>query len=399
MSRPHILEIGDHFVFKVTHPDATHLLWTGARPPRGLPPDMFRNCTATAFAAAIRQAHAGAYDLVVAYPPHRSALDARNWLRLLQAGPGAFATAWLGLLPPKLPLAVLDMGDDRTVGAHAFRLMDRATLWFKRELPVDRFGVLQGTAHPRLPTARLRNSPRWIGRLAKLRPIGLPDFAAPPDPGARVKRADLFFVGAVEGNSTERPRGLAEVRRLHERGIAVDLPERLPRAEFLARMAQAWLTWSPEGLGWMCYRHLEAAACRSVPLTNYPTITRHAPLEQGIHGVFYSPEDGGLTRAVECALRDRDALTRMADAARAHVMAHHTPAAIVAYVIEMTLSAASARDRPSCAPQTSTLQRLRGVPRFAGRVVPAEYAIDAAETAQARDETTPGTFDRSASRR
>ena len=340
MSGPRILEIGDHFVFKATRPDSTNLLWTGARPPRGLPPELFRKCTPAAFADAIRQARAGAYDLVVAYPPHRSALDPRNWLRLLQAGPRIFATAWLGLLPPELPLAVLDMGDDRTIGAHAFRLMDRATLWFKRELPVDRFGVLQGTAHPRLPTTRLRNSPRWRERLAKLRPIGLPDFTA-PDPGTQVKRADLFFLGTVEGNSTERPRGLAELRRLAQSGIVLDLPEqRLPHAEFLNRMTQARMTWSPEGLGWMCYRHLEAAACRSVPLSNYPTITRYAPLEHGIHAVFYSPEDGGLTRAVESALRDRDALARMADAAHAHVIAHHTPAAIVAYVIEMTLAAA-----------------------------------------------------------
>lgn len=65
----------------------------------------------------------------------------------------------------------------------------------------------------------------------------------------------------------------------------------------------------------------------TVPLMNYPTLTRHQPLVEGEHCLHYSVEPGGLSVAVRAALRDRDRLTDIAAKGRAHVMAHHTYAA------------------------------------------------------------------------
>jgi glycosyltransferase involved in cell wall biosynthesis len=147
------------------------------------------------------------------------------------------------------------------------------------------------------------------------------------------KTADVFFAGSVEGLPV-RERGLRELAALRESGLRVDIPEtRLSRREFYARCAQAWLTFSPEGLGWDCFRHYEAAALGSVPVINYPSILRHAPMAEGVHCFFYSPEPGGLTDVVLRALSDKERLKRMASEASALVMRAHTPKALCDHVL------------------------------------------------------------------
>jgi hypothetical protein len=236
-------------------------------------------------------------------------------------------------------LIVLDHEDLPVINRDNLFLLDRCDLWFKRELPADHWRVFTKTAHAHLPTPRFRSRPRNIRWVEKLRPlsIGLPlgveDLLPPPAPAE--KRVDVFFSGRVAGSSTLRARGLAELRALESQGVTLDIPDApLPRPEFYQRCAAAHLVWSPEGLGWDCFRHYEAGACGSVPLINQPWLDRHAPLVGGQHALYYDVEPGGLTRALTAALADKPALARMAAAAQAHVMAHHTPDALARYVVE-----------------------------------------------------------------
>jgi len=53
--------------------------------------------------------------------------------------------------------------------------------------------------------------------------------------------------------------------------------------------------------------------------------------------LYYDVEPGGLSRRIRSALADRARLLAIAAAGRAHVLAHHTPAAIARYVVESTL--------------------------------------------------------------
>ncbi len=127
---------------------------------------------------------------------------------------------------------------------------------------------------------------------------------------------------------------------MRKAGVDVDWAERpIPRAEYLRRCAEAWLIWSPEGYGWDCFRHYEAAMCATVPVHNLPTIRRLAPTREGEHAFFHGPEDGELTRCIRAALRDKDRLRAMAAAARAHCLRHHSGEAIARHVIETTLAA------------------------------------------------------------
>jgi hypothetical protein len=369
-----ILEIGDHDYFKDQYPERTTLLWTGSRPSRNIARDAYSDCTVGRFLEETRAVRRGAYDVVVAYATNQSPWHPRYWLRSLARSPlepvaalsRVFGVWLLRFRALGVPLVLLDMQDGFTINRSNHRLMDRAKLYFKRELPVDQWHVFHGTAHPGLPTLRIRARARWQARLAKLRPISVglwvlstpegwrritreesaaltedPDAVAPVDSGQifGAKKADIFFSGTVDRNSTVRPAGLEQLRGLAERGFVVDQPaERLPKAEYYRRMSQAWLTWSPEGLGWDCYRHYEACQSLSVPVINYPTILRHRPLEDGRHAVYYAPEGDGLICAVEAALADKEKLKRMALAGRDHVLRRHTRAAFCDRVLRGALA-------------------------------------------------------------
>jgi len=237
----------------------------------------------------------------------------------------------------RAPIVVVDHEDLPVINRDNLFLLDRCVLWFKRELPVDHWRVFLKTAHAQLPTPRFRMDERQRRRVDKLRPIsiGLPTRVEGLPPPPQPKTADVFFLARVADSSTARARGLAELRALAGQGVVVDLPDGpLPRAEFYRRCAAAHLVWSPEGLGWDCFRHYEALACGAVPMINQPSIDRHAPLLAGEHALYYDPESGGLTRAVLAALQDKPALARIAAAGRAHVLEHHTPAALARYVVD-----------------------------------------------------------------
>jgi hypothetical protein len=240
----------------------------------------------------------------------------------------------------RAPIVVIDHEDLPVINRDNLFLLDRCALWFKRELSVDHWRVFMKTAHPQLPTPRFRMNARHRSWVDKLRPIsiGLPTTAEGLPPPPQPKTTDIFFLARVVDSSTARARGLAELRALADQGVVVDIPDApLPRPEFYRRCSAAHMVWSPEGLGWDCFRHYEALACGAVPMINQPSIDRHAPLMAGEHALYYDPEPGGLTRAVLAALRDKDALARIAEVGKAHVLANHTPEAIARYVVETAL--------------------------------------------------------------
>jgi hypothetical protein len=152
------------------------------------------------------------------------------------------------------------------------------------------------------------------------------------------KHVDIFFAGRVDHAPDIRVKGLAQLEALATEGVRVDISrERLSRRDFLARCARALIVWSPEGLGWDCFRHYEAALCGAVPLINLPTIRRHAPLFHGVHALYYAVEDNGLQETIRAALADRDRLVTMGQAARNYVLRHHAHTAICDYVVRECL--------------------------------------------------------------
>ena len=242
------------------------------------------------------------------------------------------------------PLAVLDLDDSSVIDrANAF-LLDRASVYFKRELPPDHWNLFNGTLHWRVPTPRFRTKSIHRERIAKMLPIslgapfGMFEHALPQPLEAADKTVDVFFAGRIHASSTLRERGMGELMALREEGYRIDIPDRpLSQEEYLERCRRAWLVWSPSGYGWQCFRLYEAALCGSVPLANHPTIEQYHGLIDGEHALYYRAEPGGLTRAVRSALANRERLAAIAGAARTHVLAYHTPAAIAGHIAATTL--------------------------------------------------------------
>jgi len=353
-----IVEIGHSPYFKHAFPDqATYFSTSQDGTDYGRADDGTSIYSLATLGALWRVLHEAETSIIVCRPTFYSPWDVR-WLsrmlfsrRVMHRIPTfqrAFGPQLLRWRVPA-PIAIWDDADMPLINRNNFFLLDRCCLYFKRELPPDRWRLFMKTGHENLPTARFRKSERYLARIGKLRPIsiGVQPSAQPFPAPSFEKSTDIFFAGTVEATSSVRKQGLSELYALRERGIVVDVAEhRLPQSEFYRRCAQAFLTWSPEGHGWECFRHLEAALCGSVPLINQPTIERYQPLGRGEHAIYYDVEEGQLTRAAVSALADKPRLAAMGRAARTHVLAHHTPAAISRYVVRACLEAASSSAEP-----------------------------------------------------
>lgn len=338
MSELRILEIGDYCMFKGVMPANTTLIRTSGRgsaaAAAGRP---FGMRTLFFLWDALRR---GRYDLIVCYPAAQPLWAARSgavralwrWLATAVRQPAAFGLQSLRV-PTITPIAALDYADSPLIGRQNFFLLDRCRVYFKRELPGDHSKTFLGAVPEFSVSPGIWRSPFVLRNLGKLRPIsvGIPDATLCALPhGSMEKTVDVFFAGKTD-RSTIRRDGL---ERLRASGVRVDLAEPgLPIEEYLARCARAWLTWSPEGFGWDCFRHYEAPVAGSVPLISRGGAERYCPLEEGVHAFYYDVEGDGLVRAVAGALGDRERLKRMAQVGRAYVLRHFTHRALCDYVL------------------------------------------------------------------
>jgi hypothetical protein len=345
---PRILEIGEYSLFARVWPERTRCLWTGHAPHdiEDAPHEPFTTRHVRLVRRALRD---GEFDLVACYPPPdapwQPTLVAALARRLRwRAGPALLRQLgpFLLLGQTATPLVVLDLADHPVIMRHNFRLLDRCRAYFKRELPADHWKAFLMTNGRRLPTPRQRASARMRAWVAKLRPLSaglaperVAAIAAARGPG---KTVDVFFAGRVDASSTVRSEGAEQLEALRRQGYRIDVAlDRIPAGEFYARCARAWLAWSPEGYGWDCFRHYEAPLCGAVPVINYPTVRRHAPLEEGVHCFYYGVEGTGLARVIAGALQDKPRLVAMAEAGREHVLRHHTVERLCEHVVATCL--------------------------------------------------------------
>ncbi|MBF0370502.1 MAG: glycosyltransferase [Magnetococcales bacterium] len=254
--------------------------------------------------------------------------------------PKSFGPSLIVQYARSTPCAVLDMGDLPLVDHHTFPLLQNGVRYFKRELPVNPLNAFLYTS----PAFKSRQGiAEGAGpHLHKLRPISIGVDDAPWDEDLTTlpKTADLFYAGNIQGHPI-RERGVARLRALADQGLRVDIPkERLDFETFQKRLAAAHLVWSPEGMGWECYRHYEAALAGSVPVMNRPGIQRHQPLQEGVHGLFYDPSVfGELERVVLQGLADKERLKKISRTARNFVLQHHTHQALARHILAETQAA------------------------------------------------------------
>jgi hypothetical protein len=72
----------------------------------------------------------------------------------------------------------------------------------------------------------------------------------------------------------------------------------------------------------------------TVPVLNYPTVERHAPVREHEHVLLYDVTPGSLSAVIERGLSDKPHLRQMALDLREHVRKYHLQDAMVDYVID-----------------------------------------------------------------
>jgi hypothetical protein len=337
-----IIEVG-HFALISRVPSAQCAsFWMGRQRPGPVVAEQYRLTLPNVFELRRRLRSPSTRMVFVHAPDQRRPRRLHTLTRMVSGDFGALAFRE-AITAPHCPVIGLDFSDATELSDPALDLLERSLVFFKRELPADTHRLLPSSASPIQRRALERN-------LHKLRPasLGLGAGRLANLPVHREEKThDVFFAGAV--NSDVRRGELPLLETLRASGVRVCQPaSHLPHQEFLRMCARSWLVWSPEGLGWDCFRHYEAAAAGSVPVINVPSITCDRPLMHGQHAIYYASEcrdpsrihgdfrhiTDGLVPTVLQALKDRASLAAMGQEARAFVLREHTHEALVRRLME-----------------------------------------------------------------
>ena len=309
-----ILEVSRYGLFKVLQPDNTcwvrwgqPLTWNETHRPDG--------SGFSAIAQILSRVRNNTYDLIVLPAIHPEDGFDHSWHKLAgkfalkTVAQSAVLSALFSRVVGSCRHVIVDIMDDRRLCEATIRLFPNSTLYFKRELDLDRITEL----------SRVCPLPLFVPH-EKL-------ISQPPQ-----KDIDVFFAGDLS-NAIRRD-AVETVRSLSKRGLRVVTPSTwLPYQDYMAALARSWLVLSPEGLGWDCYRHYEACLAGSVPVINHPRYRRPLFLQHTVHCFYYDLSQSSLAELLLTALANKDMLMRMAEAGRQHVLANHTRSAVARYML------------------------------------------------------------------
>lgn len=338
---PSLIEIGNFVLLARVFPEKCAWYWMGKQRPEPVAAYQRRLTLPNVFDLR-RKLHAPSTRLAFVHVPIRPkrTFD-QGLLRMLHGDFGmlAFREA---LAAKECPLVGLDFNDATELSDVALKILARSICFFKRELPTDLRRLLPVRASASQVEVVESNAYKFMpiplglcaGRMSNLPQENLP------------KKYDLFFSG--DTSLSVRKGEVSLLGKLRDLGVRVHQPDtRLTQKEFLEVCAQSYLVWSPEGAGWDCFRHYEAAASGSVPVMNVPPITCYQPLVHNQHALYYVSEfrdtsasgsefqdvREGFVSTVTNALKDRQKLEQMGKAAREFALRHHTHDAIVNHII------------------------------------------------------------------
>lgn len=338
---PSLIEIGNFVLLARVFPEKCAWYWMGKQRPGPVAAYQRRLTLPNVFDLR-RKLRADSTRLAFVHVPIRPkrTFD-QGILRMLHGDFGMLAFREV-LAAKDCPLVGLDFNDATELSDVALKILERSICFFKRELPTDIRRLLPKAASSAQVKLVERNAHKFMPiplGLCSSRISNLPQVT-------EAKIYDLFFSG--DTSSTVRKGEFGLLKKLRELGVTVYLPDtRLSQQEFLKVCAQSYLVWSPEGAGWDCFRHYEAAASGSVPVMNMPPITCYQPLVHNQHALYYVSEfrgksasgpefqdlSEGFVSTVTKALEDRQRLEQMGKAAREFVLRHHSHEAVVNHII------------------------------------------------------------------
>ncbi len=259
---------------------------------------------------------------------------------------------------PSPPVVLLDGEDDRRIRVDLFRSVG-AALYFKREFPLGFRGQI-GSFSPSIACSGKTSLADWVHPLPFSVPgaslIPLPDnhrdidisFVGRASHRKRVKAVrllkeatDLRFEGGVYVEASDRSSKVAEswlgmmAAKLIGDPPARGSVEKMQPDEYRILLRRSKMALSIRGGGFDTIRYWEIAASGTPLISERPDIEIPDNFEHGVHAVFCRPDLSDLSASVRRLRDDEAERQRMAAAAYAHLLVHHTTAHRATYLLEL----------------------------------------------------------------
>ncbi len=169
------------------------------------------------------------------------------------------------------PVAVVDFDDWLALSPAGQELLRGCSLYFKRELPFNRFFLY----YPDRPSPWRKMREQVLPFCGKTRrlSLGIEDQKYQDLQKLRCARQDIDVFCCGQPTSTLRIRAAEELKKLASTANwKIVVADSMPFKEFCEHIARSKITVSVSGGGWDCFRHYEAAALGSLPLMDQPTV-------------------------------------------------------------------------------------------------------------------------------
>ncbi len=284
----------------------------------------------------------GTIDLLVVSSPRAGAVRACLELASLESLP---------------PVVFLDGEDDRHIRDELARSL-RAGLYFKRELPLN--------AEATGSRSRWSDDAVASSSATRVYPLPFSVTTAELEPLVEaVRDVDVSFVGRASHRKRVRAvKLLAEARDIRfEGGIYAEPTDRsskltdswfgiiaaklrgdppgqgssakLGREAYRSLLARSKTALSVRGGGYDTIRYWEIVASKTPLIAEAPDIVIPHNFEHGVHAIFCRPDLADLVEWVRRLRDDEATRNRLAEAAHAHVLAHHTSARRAMYMLDL----------------------------------------------------------------
>lgn len=203
-----------------------------------------------------------------------------------------------------LPVAVVDFDDWISISVGGQHLLHDCSLYYKRELPFNRFFLY----YPHRPSPWRTMREQLLPHCAKVRrlPLGIEEQKYQDLKNLRRDEQDIDVFCCGQPTSTLRIRAAEELKKLvYATNWKIVLADSMPFNEFCDHIARSKITVSLSGGGWDCFRHYEAAALGSIPLIDRPTIdTLWQDITDGVF--FFESTFGNFKERLEYFLTNRE---------------------------------------------------------------------------------------------
>ena len=263
---------------------------------------------------------------------HLSPRMAREYYRYEHAMPVSLAE-----LRRYAPVAAIENRDAACLSPRNRMIFEESTVFFKRELPYDRFFMY----YPDRPAPWAEWRKKLLPQFNKVHgiPLGIEDDKyADLKARRRTKQdIDVFLSGVVTNTQRKTAETLLKAWDGKKRWNLV-IGDSWPFEEYCDLVSRSKITISIAGSRWECFRHYEAVALGSVPLMNRPTVD--AVWWHGLpDALFFENSFENYEQRIENLLKD-DELRRIALArVEERIEAHMLHSRMIDYIVRTALEA------------------------------------------------------------